>query len=631
MKQFTLSFLLFFIFIFSSREINAQSVGGTTSGAATYCTTINSGFVTVAGYVGTILNWQSSTDGGITWNPISNITANQTYFNLPQTTCYQAVVQNGLFAPDTSTAVCITVYPASVGGTISGGGTFCAGSGPGTLTLSGYNGNILYWQSSTDGGATWTTIANITPTENYLNITTNTLYWAIVQNGPSCPTDTSAQVSFIIDPATVAGSVSGAASVCSSGNSGTLTLSGYTGTILGWSLSTTSGASWTPISNTTATQSYLNLTTTTWYHAIVQSGSCGADSTADVIITVSPPSVAGTITGGGIFCGTPATGTLTLTGNTGSVLGWASSTTSGASWIPIVNTTTTENYTALLSTTWYTAVVQSGGCPADTANVEIVNVAPPTVAGTISSSATVCSGTNLDSLILSGSVGSVLGWISSTDGGLTWLPIVDTTTTLIYNGLTTTTWYAAIVQSGACSIDTATYVVITVFPPYTVFAGNDTSIYEGQTLVLNGTGTGIPIWTPASTLNNAGVFSPSATPTSTTTYVLSVTDINGCVNTNAIIVTVIPLVFNGMVSNLFTPNGDGINDNWYIEGILNFPDNEVFVYNIYGNEVYTKKSYTNDWQGKYNGSELPDGTYYYVIRFDNSSRIVKGSIDILRK
>lgn len=630
MKQITFGLLLLF-FAFSLPKVSAQSIGGTTSGSATYCTTINSGFVTVSGFVGTITNWQSSTDGGLTWSSIPNTSANQTYFNLAQTTCYQAVVQNGAFPPDTSTTVCITVYPPSVGGTISGGGTFCAGSGPGVLTLSGYTGSILYWQYSTDGGSTWTTIANTTATESYLNITTNTLYWAVVQNGPSCPTDTSSQVSFTIDPATVPGTIGGAASVCASGNAGILNLTGFTGTVLSWSYSTTSGATWIPISNTTSLQSYLNLTTTTWYHAILQSGGCPADSSTNAIITVSPVTVAGTLSGGGLYCGVPATGLLTLTGNTGSVTGWISSTTSGASWTPIANTTTTENYTALPVTTWYTVIVQSGACPADTANIEVVDVAPNTVAGTISSSASVCSGTNLDTLTLSGNVGNVTGWISSTDGGLTWTPIINTTTTLIYSGLTTTTMYAAIVQSGLCAIDTTASVTITILAPFPVFAGNDTSITAGQTLVLNGIGAGTPIWSPSATLSSAGTFSPTATPTSTTTYVLAVTDINGCINTDDIVVTVISLSFNGIVSNLFTPNGDGINDNWYIEGILNFPENEVFVYNIYGNQVYTKKAYANDWQGTYNGAELPDGTYYYIIRFDNPERIVKGSIDILRK
>jgi gliding motility-associated-like protein len=631
MKQTTLSFFLFFLMAFSQLSGSAQSIGGTTTGSATYCTTINSGFVSVAGYTGTILNWQSSTDGGVTWNNIPNTTANQTYFNLAQTTCYQAVVQNGAFPPDTSTTVCITVYPASVGGTISGGGSYCAGSGAGILTLSGYTGNILYWQYSTNGGSTWTTIANTTPTESYLNITVSTLYWAVVQNGASCPTDTSSQVSFTVTPATVAGSIGGAATVCATSNAGILNLSGYTGTILGWSYSTTSGASWTPIANNTAAQSYVNLSTTTWYQAIVQSGSCPADSTAAGIITVSPATVAGTVTGGGIYCGATATGILTLSGNTGNVLGWISSTNSGASWTAISNTTTTENYVGIPVTTWYSAIVQSGACLVDTANIEIVDVAPATVAGSISGSTTVCSGTNSDSLILSGNVGGVNGWIYSTDGGTTWSPIANTSTILLFAGLTQTTLYAAIVQSGSCAIDTTASAVITVLSPFAVSAGNDTSISAGQSVTLSGTGTGMPMWTPAAGLNSTGVFSPTATPAITTTYILSVTDINGCVNTDDVIVTILPFVFNGMVSNLFTPNGDGVNDNWYIEGILNFPDNEVFIYNIYGNELYTQKGYTNDWQGTYKGAELPDGTYFYVLRFDKSARVVKGSVDILRK
>jgi gliding motility-associated-like protein len=626
MKRILLLFLLF-----SVSEAFAQSVGGTTSGAATYCSTINSGFVSVTGYTGTIINWQSSTDGGITWNTIANTTPSQTYFNLAQTTCYQAVVQNGAFPPDTSTTVCITIYPPSVGGTLTGGGTYCGGTGPGSITLAGYTGNILYWQYSTDGGSTWSTIANTTPVENYLNITSNTLYWAVVQNGPTCPTDTSTQVAFNVSPTTVAGSIAGAASVCSGSNAGLLNLSGYTGTIIGWAFSTTGGPPYTPIANNTPIQSYLNLTTTTYYHAIVQSGTCPPDSTADAVITVSPPSVAGTLTGGGLFCGIPATGTLTLTGSTGSITGWISSTNSGASWTPIANTTSTENYTAVPVTTWYTVIVQSGGCAADTANIEIVDVAPNTVAGTVSSSASVCYFSNLDSLILSGNVGTVTGWISSTDGGITWSPIVNTTDTLIYSGLTTSTLYEAIVQSGSCAIDTTAPVTITVLSPFAVSAGNDTTIISGQTITLNGSGTGIPMWSPAATLNNAGIFMPDATPLNTTTYTLAVTDVNGCVNSDDVIVTVAAQVFNGIVSNLFTPNGDGTNDFWYIQNIQNFPDNEVFVYNIYGDEVYEKKGYNNDWAGTYNGADLPDGTYFYVLRFDKSSKVVKGSIDILRK
>lgn len=623
----TLSF--FFLYFVISNGI-AQSVGGTTSGAVTYCTTSNSGFVTVTGYVGTILNWQSSTNSGLTWNNNINATANQTYFNLNQTTCYRAIVKNGAFPPDTSTIVCISIYSQSVGGTISGGGTFCAGSGAGTLTLSGSAGNVLYWQSSINGGSTWSTIANTTTTLNYTNLTQNTLYWAIVQSNPGCPSDTSTQASFIVDPVTAPGTISGAATVCAAANSGTLTLTGYIGSIIKWESSINSGANWSAITNSTSSQSYLNLSQNTWYRAIVKSGSCSADTTTNVVMAVSTASVAGTISGGGVYCGVPATGTLTLAGNTGTILNWASSINNGSVWTTIANTSTSENYSNLPLSTWYIAIVQSGGCPADTSNIEIVSVAPQTVAGIISSSSVACSGTNLDTLLLSGNTGNVTGWISSVNNGVSWSPISNTTTTQVYNGLIQTTWYAAIVRSGACNIDTTSHVIITIVPAPTVNAGNDKSITQGQSITLDGLGTGNPLWSPVTGLNNPAVFLPSASPNSTTTYILTVTDSNACVNSDTVVITVIQSIFKGMISNYFSPNGDGINDNWYVEGIQNFPDNEVFIYNIYGREVYSKKAYSNDWQGTFNGSELPDGTYYYVIKFENSDKILKGTVDILR-
>ena len=72
------------------------------------------------------------------------------------------------------------------------------------------------------------------------------------------------------------------------------------------------------------------------------------------------------------------------------------------------------------------------------------------------------------------------------------------------------------------------------------------------------------------------------------------------------------------VSQGFTPNGDGINDTWYIDGIEKFPDAEITVFNRWGSEVF--KSYgnydnNNGWNGTYknNSEPLPDGSYMYII------------------
>lgn len=608
----------------------SQSVGGTTSGAATYCTTTNSGVVTVSGYVGNILNWQSTTNGGLTWNSNVNTTPNQTYFNLNQTTCYRAIVQDGVLPPDTSTIVCITVYPASVGGAVAGGGPYCDSTGSGTLTLSGHTGSVLNWLSSTDGGVSWTTIANVTTTYNYSNITQSALFAAVVQSNPACPADTSATASFSVSPLTDAGTVNGAATVCETTNSGTLTLTGYTGTITDWESSTDNGVTWTAVGNTTNSLVYLNLTQSVMYRTIVQSGICSVDTTPAVTMSVSDETVAGTIAGGDIYCGVPATGTLTLSGYTGSIVSWLSSTDNGVSWNTISNTGNAENYTNLSVTTWYSTIVQSGTCAADTSVVEIVSVAPQTVAGSISSSATVCALMNEDTLVLSGNVGSVLGWLSSTNNGASWNLISNTTTSQIFDGLAQTTQYAAIVQSADCSIDTTVVVTLTVVPLPVVSAGSDVTISQGESITLSATGTGSALWFPSTGLSSVTVFSPTAEPAVTTTYIIIVTDSNNCVNADTVLITVLQNIFDGKVSNLFTPNGDGLNDVWYVEGIQNYPESEVFVYNIYGAEVFKTSAYMNDWRGTYNGAELPDGTYYYVILFKSTNVTLRGSVDILR-
>ncbi len=81
----------------------------------------------------------------------------------------------------------------------------------------------------------------------------------------------------------------------------------------------------------------------------------------------------------------------------------------------------------------------------------------------------------------------------------------------------------------------------------------------------------------------------------------------------------------------FSPNGDGVNDFFTILGIRSFPDNEVRVYNRWGNEVFSRKEYTNTngWDGTWNGKSLPDGTYFYRID-DGEGRVYSGYVQISR-
>ena len=79
--------------------------------------------------------------------------------------------------------------------------------------------------------------------------------------------------------------------------------------------------------------------------------------------------------------------------------------------------------------------------------------------------------------------------------------------------------------------------------------------------------------------------------------------------------------------NVMTPNGDGLNDTFTINGLELYANSKVEVYDRWGNVVYSNEDYKNDW----NGDDLPEGTYYYILEVDDPKGTVhKGILTILR-
>lgn len=115
-------------------------------------------------------------------------------------------------------------------------------------------------------------------------------------------------------------------------------------------------------------------------------------------------------------------------------------------------------------------------------------------------------------------------------------------------------------------------------------------------------------------------------------YTLTVTDANGCTETAGFELLEWCTDGKDIVYDVITPNNDGQNDVWIIEGIENFPKNKVEVFNRWGSVVWSQDGYTNDWYGTNNsGEELPAGAYYYLIRFnDPDDTTVGGSVTIVR-
>lgn len=76
------------------------------------------------------------------------------------------------------------------------------------------------------------------------------------------------------------------------------------------------------------------------------------------------------------------------------------------------------------------------------------------------------------------------------------------------------------------------------------------------------------------------------------------------------------------IPTIITPNGDLTNDRWEIPCLANtqYANNVVVVFNQWGDEVFRANSYKNDWEGTYNGRNLPEGTYFYVVDFGNGEK-----------
>src|SRR5678815_377722 len=150
----------------------------------------------------------------------------------------------------------------------------------------------------------------------------------------------------------------------------------------------------------------------TWFRAVVQSGVCTAANSASVTITVNPVSVGGSVASAQTICSGNTPANLTLSGQTGSVVKWQKS-SDAAFTLPtdIANTTTTltgASIGALVSDTWFRAVVQSGVCAAANSASVKITVDPVSVGGAVASAQTICSGSSPADLTLSAQTGSVV-------------------------------------------------------------------------------------------------------------------------------------------------------------------------------------------------------------------------------
>ncbi len=191
-----------------------------------------------------------------------------------------------------------------------------------------------------------------------------------------------------------------------------------------------------------------------------------------------------------------------------------------------------------------------------------------------------------------------------------------TTSSITVSPTVTTSYIVAVTDpcGSPTGFDTVT-VYLPSTSPLTTFQTPDLILCSGDPAMMAVTATGGSqpysySWTTLAgtqILPNPNGNSNSFTPSANGTYMVVTRD--GC---NAFRLDTFNISIhdcNVIPPNVFTPNGDGTNDNLVFFGLDNFPNTALYIYNRWGNKIYESSDYRNDW----NGSGVSDGTYYYIL------------------
>ncbi|MCB9335574.1 MAG: gliding motility-associated C-terminal domain-containing protein [Flavobacteriales bacterium] len=352
----------------------------------------------------------------------------------------------------------------------------------------------------------------------------------------------------------------------------------------------------------------VNFNDSGYYYLSITGSSC-INSQGNVFISISPKPEAPIILGDTIYC------------NSGSLLLYSNNTNDSLIWMDsqlnpyyedslIINNLNQNN-----SGDYYLVVKDENGClsNADTTSISILNSPPiPSIYGNIS----YCVGDTLllytDSIyqqtyfwegpngVLNNQIHYQINDITSNQTGLYTISITDT------NG---------------CQSSNSIFVNVFDYPMFDL--GNDTIVcidsLEGFILEID-TVYSEYLWQDGSTLNFLNVLDSG---------LYHVTVVNGVCNSSDSIMIQLDSCLINDIPNIFTPNGDGINDYFIIENIEKYPNSKLEVFNRWGRIIFKDDNYKNDWDA--NG--INSGTYYYLFYPNDSSgklTIQKGFITIIR-
>ena len=349
----------------------------------------------------------------------------------------------------------------------------------------------------------------------------------------------------------------------------------------------------------------------------------------------------------GICSGTPVecagnnSGSINLSGNSGNVVAWQLSNDNFVNYIAKASTSSSFPYSNLALTTYFRPVIEANYNIYYTSGY-VTYVDAPSY-GNLPPSLSECRGNNSGTISLSSHSGNIIRWESSPDNFMT-TPnyISNTSNSLNYSNLSQNTYFRVMLKNGVCNSNYSNTCMISISDSskggelkqdMTVVKNDNNEI-----LSLSGYNGTIKQW--ESSIDNfaSKLIINNSFPTLPLTNIATTTSFRVLVKSgtcpeqysNNILIRTVETADTIKIKAYPTisPNNDLINDEWIIDRIDYFPNNEIKIYNRWGSLVYSEKGYDNKnkvWKGQANAEmtigekDLPEGTYFYNITLGNGT------------
>jgi gliding motility-associated-like protein len=442
-----------------------------------------------------------------------------------------------------------------------------------------------------------------------------------------CATNTSRQGTIRINPVPALTSVTSNTPICL-GSNAVYTLQGTSGAVVSYTINggtaqnVTIPSSGQATITVTAPTSNVNLAISS-----INLGTCSANltSSSQVIVNALPNVTSITNANSPICSGTSANFTINGTANaivTYTVNGGAPTTTtinaSGIGTITVPNVT--SNVSVALSQ------VSIGLCSSPlTLTGNVATLVSPSVSS-LTSNSPICSGSNAI-FTISGTANTIVSY--SLNGGTSTNITLNATGTgviPITNATANQTIQLTNVFDGTCnrSLTNSASVVVNPIPNTPTITPQSDTFCIGEELKFNVTGGANEVINytvnnganQTLNLNASGTGIIAINNPTTVTVAINLVNITNGLCSKSLTLSSDAEVVSCEIPKGVSPNGDGLNDTWDLRG---YNVKKVEIFNRYGTKVYSKTNYIDEWHGQSdNSNELPDGTYYYVVEFNDS-------------